>query len=69
MTTAPAHPGHQRAARPRRRHTDRRSQWQQCAHRSATGDRHGEGSALNNVGLALREVRRFEVTAGQLARL
>ncbi|GGW56859.1 tetratricopeptide repeat protein [Streptomyces xantholiticus] len=24
------------------------------------GDRHGEGRALNNLGLALREVRRFE---------
>ena len=25
-----------------------------------TGDRHGEGMALNNLGLALVEVRRFE---------
>jgi Flp pilus assembly protein TadD len=25
-----------------------------------TGDRHGEGRALNNLGLALLEVRRFE---------
>ena len=25
-----------------------------------TGDRHGEGMALNNLGIALREVRRFE---------
>jgi tetratricopeptide (TPR) repeat protein len=25
-----------------------------------TGDRHGEGTALNNLGLALQEVRRFE---------
>jgi len=25
-----------------------------------TGDRHGEGMALNNLGLALREARRFD---------
>ena len=32
-----------------------------------TGDRHGEGAALNNLGVALREVRRFEeaITACQ----
>ena len=32
-----------------------------------TGDRHGEGIALNNLGMALREVRRFEeaITAAQ----
>ncbi|MET9339034.1 hypothetical protein [Nonomuraea sp. NPDC003804] len=31
------------------------------------GDRHGEGQALNNLGIALREVRRFEeaITAHQ----
>jgi len=32
-----------------------------------TGGRHNEGNALNNLGLALREVRRFEeaITANQ----
>ena len=32
-----------------------------------TGDRHGEGRALDNLGIALREVRRFEeaITAHQ----
>ena len=25
-----------------------------------TGDRHGEANALNNLGVALREVRRYE---------
>jgi tetratricopeptide (TPR) repeat protein len=32
-----------------------------------TGDRHSEGSALNNLGAALREVRRFDeaITACQ----
>ena len=32
-----------------------------------TGDRHGEGTALNNLGIALKEVRRFEeaITAHQ----
>jgi hypothetical protein len=32
-----------------------------------TGDRHGEGSVLNNLGLALREVGRLEeaITAHQ----
>ena len=25
-----------------------------------TGDRHGQGMALNNLGLALRDARRFE---------
>lgn len=40
-----------------------------CEYFRDTGDRHGEGQALNSLGLALREARRFEeaITALQSA--